>query len=130
MNKKILQILILLFFNAIIFANVTDSNSVIIKKKSGKIPVQYNISDIEIKKSTLAASLNILKVSVDIPEYTMLLLKVTDSTGKELTNLIHDKQVSPGKYIIQWQMGKYSEGRYWCEFETEHFIYRKDFYLK
>jgi hypothetical protein len=130
MNKKIYKILFILFFNVIIFANVTDSNTVVFKKKSGKIPVQYNVSDIEIIKTAIATSLNILKVTIEVPGNTMLLLRVTDTTGKEITNLIHEKLVSPGKYMIQWQMGKYTAGRYWCEFETEHFIYRKDFYLK
>jgi len=43
--------------------------------------------------------------------------------------LMKEKIIAPGSYFIKWEMYNFPEGRYWCEFNTPDFIYKKDFYI-
>jgi 5-hydroxyisourate hydrolase-like protein (transthyretin family) len=67
---------------------------------------------------------------MEVPVKTVLKLSITDSTGDEVMKLIDDQTVSSGIYRVRWEMEDYPAGRYWCEFTTEQFIYRKDFFIK
>ncbi len=125
--------IILLFF--IIFeSNIKsqdyyDTSKVVIKRVSKLLPFEYNISDTHIKKDQENPKNYIVRVDLEVPVKTDLKLSVTDSTGEEVMKLIDDQPVSSGVYRIRWEMEDYPPGRYWCEFTTEYFIYRKDFLL-
>lgn len=71
-----------------------------------------------------------MRVDLELPETTVLRLTVTDTTENTVINLIDEKSMSGGKYRIRWEMEGYAPGRYWCEFTTDQFIYRKDFFIK
>lgn len=71
-----------------------------------------------------------MRVDLEVPVITELRLSVTDSTGEEIMILIDDQRVSSGIYRVRWEMENFPPGKYWCEFTTEHFIYRKDFFIK
>ena len=71
-----------------------------------------------------------MRVDLEVPIKTELKLSVKDSTDEEVMKLIDDQTVSAGIYRVRWEMEDYPPGRYWCEFTTEHFIYRKDFFIK
>jgi hypothetical protein len=126
--------IILLFF--IIFeSNIKsqdylDTSNVVIKRVSKLLPFEYNISDTHIKKDKENPKNYILKVDLEVPVLTNLKLSVTDSAGEEVMKLIDDQAGSSGVYRIRWEMEDYPLGRYWYEFTTVYFIYRKDFFIK
>jgi hypothetical protein len=129
---KVLYIFIFLFFFGVNTKaqDYTDTSKIVIKRVSKLIPFEYNISDTNIKKDKNNFENYIVRVDLEIPSQTELNLTVTDSTGEEVMKLINDQIVKSGIYRVRWEMDNYPPGRYWCEFTTEHFIYRKDFFIK
>lgn len=131
--KKVLNILlsvVFLYGYNTYAQDYLDTSKIIIKRISALIPFEYNISDTYIKKEKDNPKNFIIRVDLEVPVRTVLKLSVTDSTGEEIMKLIDDQTVNTGVYRIRWEMEEYTPGRYWCEFTTEHFIYRKDFFIK
>jgi hypothetical protein len=121
---------LLLFGNNIKAQDYFDTSKIVIKRVSRIIPFEYNISDTYIKKDKNNPKNYIVRVDLEVPVKTVLKLSVTDSTNEEIMKLIDDQTISSGIYRVRWEMEEYPPGRYWCEFTTEHFIYRKDFFIK
>ena len=99
----------------------------------------YNISDIYLKKDKENKDLYIIRVTVEVPVTTKMQLSVKDTSGDIIMYLINDEVISRGTYRVRWEMPfcrvqenceGYLPGRYLCEFETDQFIYQKDFFLK
>jgi len=107
-----------------------DTYKIVIKRLSGILPFEYNISDTHVKKDKDNPKNYIVRVGLEVPVITELRLSVTDSTGEEVMILIDEQKVNTGVYRLRWEMEDYPPGRYWCEFTTEQFIYRKDFFIK
>jgi hypothetical protein len=112
-----------------------DTNEAVIRKINKQIPGEFNISDVIIK-TDIKNDNYVIRVDIDIPIRTNLKLLVKDTTGTTLIYLINDEYLTAGKYRIKWNMAKckvndcyYPKGKYICEFETEQFIYQRDFYL-
>jgi hypothetical protein len=130
------KVLYILFFCIFVFGNnikaqdYLDTSKIIIKRVSRLIPFEYNISDTHIKKDKDNPKNYIVRVDLEVPVKTVLKLSVTDSTDEEVMKLIDDQTVSSGIYRVRWEMEDCPPGRYWCEFTTEQFIYRKDFFIK
>lgn len=113
-----------------------DTSSVVIRKTKKDKPSEYNISDVVIKRDKLQTK-NIIRVDLDIPLKTTLRLAVSDTSGNKLMYLINDQTLSSGVYRVRWEMElcrqsdcEYPPGRYLCEFETDQFIFQRDFYIK
>ncbi len=113
-----------------------DTSSVVIRKTKKEKPGEYNISDVIVKLDKEKTK-NIIRVDLDIPIRTTLKLGVSDTAGTKLMYLINDQTLSAGVYRVRWEMSKclnndcdYPPGRYLCEFETEQFIFTRDFYIK
>ncbi len=131
------------FFVLFISGNITaqlvdDTSKVIIKRVTKSNPEGYNISDIYLKKDK---KLNIyeIRVDLDVPLSTKLSLAVKDTSEDVLMYLINDIVIPKGTYRVRWEMplcketkdcDGYLAGRYLCVFETDQFIYQKDFFLK
>ncbi|RPI17341.1 MAG: hypothetical protein EHM58_09745 [Ignavibacteriae bacterium] len=107
-----------------------DTASIIIKKISKERPEFYNISDTYVKTDAKNPNNRIVRVDLEIPETTVLKLTVTDTTENDIINLIDERSLTAGRYRVRWEMENYKPGRYWCEFETDQFVYRKDFFIK
>jgi hypothetical protein len=107
-----------------------DTSSIIIKKISNEKPEFYNISDTYVKKDSKNSGNLIVRVDLELPETTVLRLTVTDTTENTVISLIDERSMAGGKYRVRWEMEGYEPGRYWCEFTTDQFIYRKDFFIK
>lgn len=107
-----------------------DTSKIVIKRVSRLLPFEYNISDTHLKKDKNNPKNYIVRVDLEIPVITVLKLSVTDSTDEEVMKLIDNQTVGSGIYRVRWEMEDYPPGRYWCEFTTEQFIYRKDFFIK
>jgi hypothetical protein len=80
---------------------------------------------------------HIARVDINIPVTATLKLNVTDSSGAVIMYLINDLTLKSGVYRVKWEMENcrtfdcdYPPGKYLCSFETEQFIYQKDFYIK
>ena len=114
----------------------TDTNDVVIRKTSKEKPAEFNISDVIIKPDKEKTKY-IARADLEIPLSTTLKLNVTDSMGAVIMYLINDQTLKAGIYRVKWEMEKctssdcdYPPGKYLCSFETDQFIYQKDFYLK
>lgn len=113
-----------------------DTSDVIIRRTKKDIPAEYNISDVIIKMDKLQTKY-IIRVDLDIPLRTALKLNVSDTSGNTLMYLINDQTLKAGVFRVRWEMEfcrssncTYPPGRYLCEFETDQFIFQRDFYLK
>jgi len=131
-------IIVLLFLSTDLYSqNIgTDTSDVIIRKTKKEKPSEYNISDVIIKKDKEKKK-NIVRVDLDIPLKTVLKLSVSDSAGAKIMYLINDQTLSSGVYRVRWEMPvcktddcDYPPGKYLCEFETDQFIFQRDFYIK
>ena len=141
MIKYILKLIfvIFLYFSASeIFSQVvdTDTSDVVIRRTKKDIPAEYNISDVIIKMDKLQTKY-VIRVDLDIPLRTTLKLNVSDTSGNTLMYLINDQTLKPGVFRVKWDMEfcrtsncTYPPGRYLCEFETDQFVFQRDFYLK
>lgn len=114
----------------------TDTSDVVIRKTKKETPTEYNISDVIVKQDKEKTK-NIIRVDLDIPLKTTMKLMVSDTSGAPIMYLINDQTLSPGVYRVKWEMPKcntgdcdYPPGKYWCEFETDQFIFQRDFYIK
>jgi hypothetical protein len=113
-----------------------DTSDVVIRKTKKSNPVEYNISDVIIKQDKEKTK-NIIRVDLEIPLKTTMRLSVSDTAGATIMYLINDQTLSQGIYRVKWEMPKctssdcdYPPGKYWCEFETDQFIFQRDFYIK
>lgn len=131
-------LIVLLFLNIGIYSQTvdTDTSDVVIRKTKKDAPKEYNISDVIIKQDKEKTK-NIIRVDLDIPLKTTMKLMVSDTSGAAIMYLINDQTLSPGVYRVKWEMPKcstadcdYPPGKYWCEFETDQFIFQRDFYIK
>jgi hypothetical protein len=109
--------------------NITDTNKIVLKKISNIASSDYNFSEVAIKRDPVKISNCLLRVRLGLPTVSIISVRVTDSIGLDVLYLLKEKLLAPGTYFIKWEMGNFPEGRYWCEFNTEHFIYRKDFFI-
>lgn len=114
----------------------TDTSDVVIRRTKKDIPSEYNISDVIIKLDKLQTKY-IIRVDLDIPLKTTLRLNVSDTNSNILMYLINDQTLKAGVFRVKWYMEfcrsnncTYPLGRYLCEFETDQFIFQRDFYLK
>ena len=130
LTQNILPLLVLLATIISHSQDKFDTSSIIIKKISSEKPAFYNISDTYVKKDQNNPGTLIVRVDLELPETTVLRLTVTDTTENTVISLIDEKSMAGGKYRIRWEMEGYTPGRYWCEFTTDQFIYRKDFFIK
>lgn len=134
----------ILFFSALLisvsdlYTQVVDSDTsnVVIRRTKKDIPAEYNISDVIIKMDKLQTKY-IIRVDLDIPQKTKLKLNVSDTSGNLLMYLINDQTLKGGIYRVRWEMEfcrssncTYPPGRYLCAFETDQFIFQRDFFLK
>ncbi len=135
---KVIFCLVLLFSNSVVFAQLLDKDTsdVVIRKTKKEKPTEYNISDVIIKRDKEQTK-NIIRVDLDIPLKTTLRLAVSDTSGNKLMYLINDQTLTSGVYRVRWVMAfckqsdcDYPPGRYLCEFETDQFIFMRDFYIK
>ena len=113
-----------------------DTSSVVIRKTKKEKPQEYNISDVIVKLDK-EKTRNVIRVDLDIPVRTTMRLAVSDTSGVKLMYLINDQTLSSGVYRVRWEMEKcnqpdcdYPPGKYLCEFETEQFVFARDFYIK
>ena len=113
-----------------------DTSSVVIRKTKKEKPAEYNISDVIVKLDREKIN-NVIRVDLDIPLKTTMRLAVSDTAGVKLMYLVNDQTLNPGVYRVKWVMIKclaancdYPPGRYLCEFETDQFIFQRDFYIK
>jgi len=120
----------------------TDTSDVVIRKTSKEKPAEFNISDVIIKMDKEKTK-HVLRADLEIPVSTSLKLNVTDSLGEVIMYLINDQTLKAGVYRVKWEMPSctkvsedlhsldcYPSGKYLCSFETDQFIYQKDFYLR
>ncbi len=114
----------------------TDTSDVVIRRTKKDVPAEYNISDVIIKMDKLQTKY-VIRVDLDIPAKTTLKLNVSDTSGNTLMYLINDQTLKPGVFRVKWDMEfcrtsncTYPPGRYLCEFETDQFVFQRDFYLK
>lgn len=128
----------LLFSGTEVFSQIIDKDTsdVVIRKTKKDIPAEYNISDVIIKLDKLQTKY-IIRVDLDIPLKTTLKLSVSDTSGNTLMYLVNDQTFKSGVYRVRWEMlfcrssdCDYPPGRYLCEFETDQFIFQRDFYIK
>lgn len=135
---KLIFVIVLLFSASEIFSQVvdTDTSDVVIRRTKKDIPAEYNISDVIIKMDKLQTKY-VIRVDLDIPLRTTLKLNVSDTSGNTLMYLINDQTLKPGVFRVKWDMEfcrtsncTYPPGRYLCEFETDQFVFQRDFYLK
>lgn len=135
---KLLIIFIVLFFNDCVYSQIIDKDTsdVVIRKTKKEKPSEYNISDVIIKLDKEQTKY-IIRVDFDIPLKTTLKLSVSDTSGNTIMYLINDQTLSSGVYRVRWDMAfcrtndcDYPPGRYLCAFETDQFVFQRDFYLK
>src|SRR5215510_8480448 len=136
MNRFFL--LFILFFTIPVYSQIidTDTSDVVIRKTKKDKPEDYNISDVIIKKDKEKTK-NVIRVDLNIPLKTPLRLSVSDTSGATIIYLINDQTLSPGVYRVRWEMAEckekdcdYPPGKYICEFETDQFIFTRDFFIK
>lgn len=135
---KLIFVIVLLFSASGIFSQVvdTDTSDVVIRRTKKDVPAEYNISDVIIKMDKFQTKY-VIRVDLDIPAKTTLKLNVSDTSGNTLMYLINDQTLKPGVFRVKWDMEfcrtsncTYPPGRYLCEFETDQFVFQRDFYLK
>ena len=138
MYNNIFFAFVLLIISSTAFSQLLDKDTsdVVIRKTKKEKPAEYNISDVIIKLDKEQTKY-VLRVDLDIPLKTVLKLSVSDTSGTTIMYLINDQTLSPGVYRVRWDMifcktsdCDYPPGRYLCEFETDQFIFQRDFYLK
>lgn len=131
-------LIVLLFLNIGICSQTidTDTSDVVIRKTAKMLPTEYNISDVIIKQDKEKTK-NIIRVDIEIPLKTTLRLSVSDTSGNTIMYLINDQTLGSGVYRVKWEMPMckpndcdYPKGRYLCEFETDQFIFQRDFFIK
>jgi hypothetical protein len=118
--------------------DIDDTSKIIIKRVAKTTPSMYNISEIHLKKGKENPGVYVVRVDVDVPLSTKMSLTVKDTSNDVLMYLINDQIIPMGTYRVRWEMpfcrtpgcDGYQPGRYLCEFETDQFIYVKDFFLK
>lgn len=140
MKGKIVLLLGIIFIinNCTYAQDFKDTSKVIIKRVAKSRPDEYNISEIFVKKDKENLNLNIIRVDMDVPLNTKLSLVVKDTSGDVLMYLINDNIIPVGTYRVRWEMpvcktkncDGFEPGRYLCVFETDQFIYQKDFFIK
>lgn len=132
------SIFVLLILTASLHSQIIDkdTSNVVIRKTKKLVPAEYNISDVIIKLDKEQTKY-VIRVDLDIPMKTTLKLSVSDTSGNTLMYLINDQTLSSGVYRVRWEMKfckagdcDYPPGRYLCEFETDQFIFQRDFYIK
>ena len=135
---KFFLIFVLLISATGIYSQIIDKDTsdVVIRKTKKDIPTEYNISDVIIKLDKLQTKY-VIRVDLDIPLKTTLKLSVSDTSGNTLMYLINDQTLKGGVYRVRWEMlfckssdCDYPPGRYLCAFETDQFIFQRDFYIK
>lgn len=114
----------------------SDTSDVVIRRTNKQLPKEYNIGDVIIKLDKEKTK-NTIRVDLDIPLKTTMRLSVSDTSGATIMYLISDQTLSGGVYRVKWEMPKckendcdYPPGKYWVEFETDQFIFQRDFYIK
>jgi len=131
-------IFVLLIFTASLHSQIIDKDTsdVVIRKTKKSVPAEYNISDVIIKLDKEQTKY-IIRVDLDVPLKTTLKLSVSDTSGNTLMYLINDQTLSSGVYRVRWEMKfcrtndcDYPPGRYLCAFETDQFVFQRDFYIK
>jgi len=136
LNK--LFIIVLLILGSELHSQIIDKDTsdVVIRRTKKEIPAEYNISDVIIKLDKMQTKY-VIRVDLDIPLKTTLKLSVSDTSGNTLMYLINDQTLKGGVYRVRWEMlfcrssdCDYPPGRYLCEFETDQFIFQRDFYIK
>lgn len=141
---KRISVINLILFTVLLFSGLNtysqiidkDTSDVVIRRTKKDKPAEYNISDVNIKLDKFQTKYTI-RVDLDIPLKTTLKLSVSDTSGNTIMYLINDHTLSSGVYRVRWEMifcrtsdCDYPPGRYLCEFETDQFIFQRDFYLK
>ncbi len=135
---KILILIVFLFFDVCVNSQIIDKDTsdVVIRRTKKDVPTEYNISDVIIKLDKFQTK-NVIRVDLDIPAKTTLSLSVSDTSGNTIIYLINDQTLKPGVYRVKWEMVfcrtgdcDYPPGRYLCAFETDQFVFTRDFYLK
>jgi methionine-rich copper-binding protein CopC len=136
--KKIILFIVLLYSASVLHSQIIDKDTsdVVIRKTKKEKPTEYNISDV-ILKLDKEQTKYVIRVDLDIPLRTTLKLSVSDTSGNTIMYLINDQTLSPGVYRVRWVMVfcrtndcDYPPGRYLCAFETDQFVFQRDFYLK
>lgn len=118
----------------------SDTSSVIIRKTRKEKPQEYNISDVIVKRDK-SRIISVIRVDLEIPLKTTFKLAVSDTSSNVIMYLLNDQTLSPGVYRVKWEMPVcvlnntnssecYSPGKYLVEFETDQFIFQRDFYIK
>ncbi len=134
----ILSGIFLLIINPVHSQDLNDTTKIIIKRIGKSIPGEYNISEITLKKEK-DINLYIIRVNIDVPLRSKLSLTVKDTANDVLMYLINDNVIPAGEYRVRWEMPVclslsgcegFLPGKYLCEFETDQFIYVKDFFIK
>lgn len=135
---KFLILIVFLFFDVCVNSQIIDKDTsdVVIRRTKKDVPSEYNISDVIIKLDKFQTK-NVIRVDLDIPTKTTLSLSVSDTSGNTIIYLINDQTLKPGVYRVKWEMVfcrtsdcDYPPGRYLCAFETDQFVFTRDFYLK
>lgn len=135
---KFLILIVFLFFDVCVNSQIIDKDTsdVVIRRTKKDVPSEYNISDVIIKLDKFQTK-NVIRVDLDIPAKTTLSLSVSDTSGNTIIYLINDQTLKPGVYRVKWEMVfcrtsdcDYPPGRYLCAFETDQFVFTRDFYLK
>ena len=135
---KIIFVFVLLISGSELYSQIIDKDTsdVVIRRTKKEVPAEYNISDVIIKLDKLQTKY-VIRVDLDIPLRTTLKLNVSDTSGNTLMYLINDQTLKPGVFRVRWEMEfcrssncTYPPGRYLCEFETDQFIFQRDFYIK
>ena len=135
---KIIFVFVLLISGSELYSQIIDKDTsdVVIRRTKKEVPAEYNISDVIIKLDKLQTKY-VIRVDLDIPLKTTLKLNVSDTSGNTLMYLINDQTLKPGVFRVRWEMEfcrssncTYPPGRYLCEFETDQFIFQRDFYIK
>lgn len=116
----------------------TDTSDVVIRRTSKEKPQEFSISDVVIKTDKEKTKF-IMRVDLDLPIATTLKLNVSDSTGAVIMYLVNDQTFKAGVFRVKWIMPRcitseneecYAPGKYFCAFETDQFVYQKDFFIK
>jgi len=138
--KMIYCLICIIFFTCSLKSQIidTDTSDVVIRKTKKETPQEFNISDVVIKMDKEKTK-HIMRVDLDIPATTTLKLNVSDSGGAVIMYLVNDQTFKAGVYRVKWEMlccinvtneECYSPGKYFCAFETDQFVYQKDFYIR
>lgn len=134
--KLVLSVLLIVISVSSSQQITNDTSDVVIRRTNKQLPKEYNISDVIIKLDKEKTK-NTIRVDLDIPLKTKLKLAVSDTSGATIMYLISDQTLSGGVYRVKWDMPKckendcdYPPGKYWVEFETDQFIFQRDFYIK